>query len=45
MFAIREDRNLELLTQGSALKHPVPMYGKAPYYPVNPSTSGGAAHV
>jgi hypothetical protein len=29
-------------TQGSALRHPVSVYGKAPYYPVDQSTSGGA---
>jgi hypothetical protein len=42
MFAFREDRNLELLTQGVAPKHPTPVYGQAPYYPTNPSTSGKA---
>jgi hypothetical protein len=42
MFTDGEDGNLELLTQGSTPKHHVPVYGKAPYYPVNPSTSGGA---
>jgi hypothetical protein len=42
MFAAREDGNIELLTQGSVSKHPSSVYKKAPYYPVDPSTSGGA---
>jgi hypothetical protein len=42
MFAIGEDRNLELLTRGLAPRHPMPVYGIAPYYPVDPSTLGGA---
>jgi hypothetical protein len=42
MFAAREDGILELLTRGPAPRHPAPVYGKAPYYPANPSTSGGA---
>jgi hypothetical protein len=42
MFVVEEDRNLKLLTQGATLKHPAPMYGKAPYYPIDPSTSSGA---
>jgi hypothetical protein len=42
MFAIEEDENLELLTQGLAPRHPVSVYGTTPYYPADPSTSGGA---
>jgi hypothetical protein len=42
MFATGEDENLELLTQGPAPRHPAPVYEKAPYYPIDPSTSGGA---
>jgi hypothetical protein len=41
MFATREDGNLELLTWGSALKHPVSVYGKTSYYPADLSTLGG----
>jgi hypothetical protein len=41
MFAADEDENLRLLTQGAAPKHPAPVYGKAPYYLTDPSTSGG----
>jgi hypothetical protein len=43
MFAVGEDRDLELLTQGLVPRHPVPVYGTTPYYPVDPSTSGGAS--
>jgi hypothetical protein len=42
MFATREDENLELLTRGSAPRHPAQVYGKVPYYPVGRSISGGA---
>jgi hypothetical protein len=42
MFVVGEDGNLELLTQGPGLKHPELVYGQAPYYMVDPSTSGGA---
>jgi hypothetical protein len=42
MFAVKEDGNLELLTQGPAPRHSTPVYGIAPSYPVDPSTSGGA---
>jgi hypothetical protein len=42
MFAVGEDGNLELLTWGAAPKHPTLVYGQAPYYPTNPSTSGGS---
>jgi hypothetical protein len=41
MFATGEDENLELLTRGSALKHPASVYGKTPYYPADLSTLGG----
>jgi hypothetical protein len=41
MFAVGEDENLELLTQGLTLKHLTPVYGQAPYLPTNLSTSGG----
>jgi hypothetical protein len=39
MFAVGEDGNLELLTWGPTPTHPRSVYGKAPYYPVDPSTS------
>jgi hypothetical protein len=42
MFAAREDENLELLTRGSTPKNSAPIYGKAPYYPADPSTLGRA---
>jgi hypothetical protein len=45
MFAAGEDGNLELLTRVLVPRHPWPIYGKAPYYPADPSTSstlGGA---
>jgi hypothetical protein len=42
IFAAEEDGNLEFLTRGSALKHLAPVYGKAPYYLVDPSTSSKA---
>jgi hypothetical protein len=42
MFATRDDGSLKLLTQGPAPRHHAPVYGQAPYLPVNPSTSGGA---
>jgi hypothetical protein len=42
MFTAGEEENLELLTQGVALNHPALVYGKAPYYPIDPSTSGEA---
>jgi hypothetical protein len=42
MFTTGEDKNLKLLTQGPAPKHPAPVYRKAPYYPADPSTSDGA---
>jgi hypothetical protein len=41
MFATREDKNLELLTRGLAPRHPMTVYGKAPFYLVDPSTSRG----
>jgi hypothetical protein len=40
MFTVGEDGNLELLTQGPAPRYHVLVYGKAPYYPADPSTSG-----
>jgi hypothetical protein len=42
IFAAGEDGNLELLTRGPASRHPVSVYGITPYYPIDPSTSGGA---
>jgi hypothetical protein len=42
MFVIGKDKNLELLTRGPGPRHPAPVYGVSPYYPVNPFTSGGA---
>jgi hypothetical protein len=41
MFGAREDENLKLLTWGPAPRHPRPVYGKAPYYPIVSCTSGG----
>jgi hypothetical protein len=41
MFIVGEDKSLELLTQGPALKHLAPIYGHAPFLPANPSTSNG----
>jgi hypothetical protein len=40
MFTVGEDRNLELLNWDSAPRHPAPVYGKAPYYLIDPSLSG-----
>jgi hypothetical protein len=40
MFVAGEDGNLELLTQGPALKRLTPVYGQAPYLPASSSTSG-----
>jgi hypothetical protein len=45
MITTREDVNLELLTRGSVPRHLAPIYGKAPYYPVDPSTSGRACSI
>jgi hypothetical protein len=42
MFAVEEDRNLKLLTWGLVPKHLAPVYGKAPNYLADPSTSSGA---
>jgi hypothetical protein len=42
MFAIGEDENLELLTEGPAPKRLAPVYGQALYLPASSSTSGGA---
>jgi hypothetical protein len=42
MFAAREDGDLELLTRGPTPIHPASVYGKAPNYLADPSTSGGA---
>jgi hypothetical protein len=42
MFSAGEDKNLDLLTQDPMPRHPASIYGKAPYYPANPSTSGEA---
>jgi hypothetical protein len=42
MFAVVEDINLELLTQGPTSKCLAPIYGQAPYLPISSSTSGGA---
>jgi hypothetical protein len=42
MFAVEEDKNLELLAWGPAPRHPTPVYGKAPYYSADPCTSDGA---
>jgi hypothetical protein len=42
MFAVGEDENHELLTQGLAPKQLAPVYGHAPYLPVSSSTSNGA---
>jgi hypothetical protein len=41
MFIAGKDGNLELLTQGPALKHHALVYGQAPYLPTDPSISGG----
>jgi hypothetical protein len=40
MFAIGDDGNLELLTQGPTPSHLALVYGISPYYPVDLSTSG-----
>jgi hypothetical protein len=42
MFVVGEDGNLELLIRGSAPSHHKPVYGEAPYYPADltSSTSG-----
>jgi hypothetical protein len=45
MFAAREDKNLELLTQGPTPSHHASIYGEASYYLADrsaASTSGGA---
>jgi hypothetical protein len=42
MFAIGEDKNLELLTEGPTPKHLAPVYEQASYIPASSSTSGGA---
>jgi hypothetical protein len=42
MFTVGDDENLELLTQGLAPRHLASVYGVSPYYPTDPSTSGGA---
>jgi hypothetical protein len=42
MFATGEDGKLELLTRGSVPRHLAPVYGKTPYRPTDPSTSGEA---
>jgi hypothetical protein len=42
IFDVGEDGNLELLTKGPTLSHRGPVYGIAPYYPADPSTSSGA---
>jgi hypothetical protein len=42
MLSTGEDGKLELLIRGSATRHPAPVYGGAPYYPTDPSISGGA---
>jgi hypothetical protein len=42
LFDVREDENLELLTQGPVPKKLAPVYGHAPYLPTSSSTSGGA---
>jgi hypothetical protein len=41
MFAVGEDGNLELLTRGPPPKHPVLVYGQAPYLLASSPTSGG----
>jgi hypothetical protein len=41
MLAVGEDGNLKLLTRGPAPRHPALVYGKASYYPIDPTTSGG----
>jgi hypothetical protein len=41
MFATMEDGNLELLTQGPALKQLALVYGQTPYLLTSSSTSGG----
>jgi hypothetical protein len=43
MFAIGEYGNLELLTRGSTPSHHMPVYGEAPYYLVDPSTSSASS--
>jgi hypothetical protein len=42
MFAIGKDGNLELLTQGPALKRLTLVYGHTSYLPASLSTLGGA---
>jgi hypothetical protein len=42
IFAIGEDEDLELLTQGPAPKCLAPVYGQASYLPTNSSTLAGA---
>jgi hypothetical protein len=42
IFAAGEDGNLELLTQGPAPRHLVPVYGVSLNYPADPSILGGA---
>jgi hypothetical protein len=41
IFAVGEDRNLKLLTQGLTPKCFMPVYGQAPYFLASSSTSGG----
>jgi hypothetical protein len=42
MFAVVEDENIELLIQRPTPRHLTPVYGVSPYYPIDPSISGGA---
>jgi hypothetical protein len=42
MFPVEKDGNLELVTQGPALKQLVPVYGHVPYLSVSSSILGGA---
>jgi hypothetical protein len=42
MFAIGEDKNLELFNEGPTPKRLAPVYGQALYLPASSSTSGGA---
>jgi hypothetical protein len=45
MFTVGEDGNLKLVTQGPTLSHYRPLYGKAPYYLADPSTSSASRGV
>jgi hypothetical protein len=42
MFTAEKDGTLELQTQGPTPSHHEPIYGEAPYYPVNHSTTSAS---